>query len=65
MSTVHRKGVIDTPAATNEVVRLLDELKFALKERPKFDAIWSGETVHVADLAHDPPLAPMGRPRCR
>ena len=54
MSIVHRKRVIDTPAATNEAVRLLDELQFALKEGPCFDAIWSGETVHVAELAHDP-----------
>jgi GAF domain-containing protein len=54
ISIVHRKGVIDTPAATNEAVRRLDELQFALKEGPCFDAIWSGETVHSSALAHDP-----------
>jgi len=54
VSIVHRKGVIDTPAATNEAVRTLDELQFTLKEGPCFDAIWSGETVHVVDLARDP-----------
>jgi hypothetical protein len=41
VSIVHRKGVIDTPAATNEAVRRLDELQFALKEGPCFDAIWN------------------------
>ncbi|MGV8965862.1 MAG: GAF domain-containing protein [Cellulomonas sp.] len=54
VSIVHRKGVIDTPAATNKAVRLLDELQFTLKEGPCSDAIWSGETVHAADLARDP-----------
>lgn len=53
VSIVHRKGVIDTPAATNEAVRRLDELQFRLKEGPCFDAIWSGDTVNSADLADD------------
>jgi GAF domain-containing protein len=54
LSVVHRKGVIDTPAATNEAVRLLDELQFTLKEGPCFDAIWTGDTVLSSDLANDP-----------
>jgi transcriptional regulator with GAF, ATPase, and Fis domain len=54
VSVVHRKGVIDTPAATNEAVRLLDELQFTLKEGPCFDAIWTGDTVLSTDLANDP-----------
>jgi GAF domain-containing protein len=54
VSIVHRRDVIDTPAASNEKVRALDELQFELKEGPCFDAIWTRETVHSGDLAHDP-----------
>ena len=54
VSIVHRKGVIYTPAATNERVRRLDELQFTLQEGPCFDAIWSGETIHANDLTNDP-----------
>jgi len=53
VSIVHSKGAIDTPAATNEAVRQLDELQFSLKEGPCFDAIWTGDTVHSPDLADD------------
>ena len=55
VSIVHRKGVIYTPAATNERVRRLDELQFTLQEGPCFDAIWS-ERPHER-----PPLAPLER----
>lgn len=53
VSIIQRKGVIDVPAATNEQVRLLDELQFTLGEGPCIDAIWLGDTVHSADLAGD------------
>jgi len=53
ISIVHRKAVIDTPAATSERLRVLDELQFKLKEGPCLDALWSGETVLSPDLAHD------------
>lgn len=53
VSIVHAKGKIDTPAATNEALRRLDELQFQLKEGPCFDALWTGDTVLSADLADD------------
>ena len=54
VSIIHRKGAIDTPAASNATVRRLDEMQFALREGPCFDAIRSGDTVHATDLANDP-----------
>ncbi|RYV52783.1 GAF and ANTAR domain-containing protein [Pengzhenrongella frigida] len=53
VSILHRGDVIDTPAATNEKLRVLDELQFTLNEGPCFDALWSGETVLSPDLAKD------------
>ena len=47
------KGGIDTPAATDEATRVLDELQYELQEGPCFDAIRLKETVHVPDLAND------------
>ena len=54
VSIIHRKGAIDTPAASNPTVRRLDEMQFALQEGPCLDAITSGDTVHSTDLANDP-----------
>ena len=52
MSIVHRGG-IDTPAASGEALRRLDELQFELKEGPCFDALRKHEVVLSRDLATD------------
>ncbi|QWZ07044.1 GAF and ANTAR domain-containing protein [Nocardioides panacis] len=53
ISLVHRTG-IDTPAASDEVLRRVDELQFELKEGPCFDTLRNHETVCSSDLARDP-----------
>jgi GAF domain-containing protein len=53
ISVVHRDR-IDTPGASDETLRRLDELQFDLKEGPCFDALRTHETVCSSDLATDP-----------
>ena len=50
ISVVHRGG-IDTPAASDEPLRRVDELQFELKEGPCYDALRTHETVCSRDLA--------------
>ncbi len=52
ISVVHRGG-IDTPAASDEELRRIDELQFELKEGPCYDALRTHETVCSGDLAGD------------
>ena len=52
ISVVHRGG-IDTPSASDEVLRRIDELQFELKEGPCYDALRTHETVCSRDLAVD------------
>jgi len=52
ISIVHPDG-IDTPAGNSEALNRIDELQFAMKEGPCFDALRTHETVHSRDLATD------------
>jgi GAF domain-containing protein len=52
MSVVNPDG-IDTPAASSEALKRLDELQFELKEGPCFDALRKHEFVLSRDLATD------------
>jgi GAF domain-containing protein len=52
ISVVHPDG-IETPAASDEALRRIDELQFSMKEGPCFDALRTHETVHSRDLATD------------
>jgi GAF domain-containing protein len=45
---------IETPAATTELLRQVDEAQYVLGEGPCRDAIRTEETVKVDDLASDP-----------
>jgi GAF domain-containing protein len=53
ISIVHRNRPIDTPAATDELVRRGDELQYTFGEGPCLDAIWHYDTVISADLAEE------------
>ncbi|HET6626686.1 MAG TPA: GAF and ANTAR domain-containing protein [Nocardioidaceae bacterium] len=52
ISIVHRDD-IDTSAGSDESLRRIDELQFAMGEGPCLDALKEHETVHSPDLAHD------------
>lgn len=54
ISIVHRKGRIDTPAASSSAVLQADQLQYQLDEGPSLDAIWTQDTVTATDLAQDP-----------
>ena len=54
ISLVHKDRWIDTPYATDEVLRVIDEHQFTLKQGPCLDAIRDHETVTSNDLASDP-----------
>jgi transcriptional regulator with GAF, ATPase, and Fis domain len=51
--SVVRDGQIDTPAASHEPLRRMDELQFELEEGPCRDALKEQEVVMVSDLAAD------------
>jgi len=48
-----REGRIETPAASHEDLRQLDEMQFELEEGPCRDALRHHEVVLVSDLASD------------
>jgi GAF domain-containing protein len=52
--SVVRDGQIDTPAASHEALRRMDELQFEMEEGPCRDALKQHEVVLVSDLAEDP-----------
>ena len=52
--SVVRGGQVDTPAASHEALRRMDELQFAMEEGPCRDALKQHEVVLVSDLAEDP-----------
>ena len=54
ISIVHRKGRIETPAASADTVQQADELQYQLDEGPSLDAIWTQDIVTASDLHHDP-----------
>lgn len=51
VSLVHRRRVIETPAATSDLVETGDKLQYEFQEGPCLDAIWDQETVYSHDLA--------------
>ena len=53
LSIVHRDGSINTPAASDDLVRQADRLQYALNEGPGLDAIWAQDTVLSANLVQD------------
>jgi GAF domain-containing protein len=52
VSVVH-KTRIDTPAATDETLRLIDEAQFEMKQGPCLDALTERETTTSNDLSSD------------
>ncbi|MFA6574782.1 MAG: GAF and ANTAR domain-containing protein [Nocardioides sp.] len=52
ISIVHSDR-IDTPVGSDEALNRIDELQFALKEGPCYDALHGHEIVHSRDLAND------------
>jgi GAF domain-containing protein len=52
VSVVH-KTCIDTPSATDEKLRLIDEVQFAMQQGPCLDALREHETVTSNDLGSD------------
>jgi GAF domain-containing protein len=59
ISLIH-KDKIDTPYATDEILRIIDEQQFALNQGPCLEAIRDHETVTSNDLAADPRWPPWG-----
>lgn len=53
ISLVHRGGRIDTPAATSEVVRRIDELQYRYDEGPCLDAIRVQGYARSSDVRTD------------
>ncbi len=51
--SIMENGEIHTVAASNEVLRKVDELQFDLGEGPCFDALQQHEVIWSADLAED------------
>lgn len=49
-----RGGEIETPAASHETLRRIDDLQYELDEGPCRDALKQGEVVVVSDLGTDP-----------
>lgn len=62
ISIARRDGTIDTPAATDDLVRRGDELQYEFGEGPCLDAIWHHDTVVSANLT-DERRWPMWAPR--
>ena len=54
ISIVHSNRTIDTPAATDDLVRRGDELQYEFGEGPCLDAIWHHDTVISTNLAEEP-----------
>jgi GAF domain-containing protein len=52
VSVVHQDR-IDTPAANDETLRLIDEAQFEMRQGPCFDALQDFETVSSDDLGSD------------
>jgi GAF domain-containing protein len=52
VSVVHQDR-IDTPAANDETMRLIDEAQFEMRQGPCFDALQDFETVSSNDLGRD------------
>lgn len=46
-------GTVDTPAATDELVRRADEAQYELQEGPCIDAVWVDDTYTIPDLREE------------
>jgi GAF domain-containing protein len=53
ISTIERGGLVRTRAATDDVVRQLDDLQYHLDEGPCVDALRLADVVAVPDIRHD------------
>src|SRR3954468_2089037 len=53
VSTIDRHGVIETRAATGQLVLDLDKLQYELGEGPCLDGMRSGPIVQAPDIRHD------------
>jgi GAF domain-containing protein len=53
VSLVRRRRVVETVAATDDVVHRCDELQHELGAGPILHSIWDHETVQIDDLAND------------
>ena len=51
--SILRKDGIETPAASDEHTRRVDQLQYELQEGPCFDALREHEVVRAGDLPHD------------
>lgn len=47
------RGVVETPAATDPLVEILDRLQYQLDEGPCLSAIWVDETYVVSDMTNE------------
>jgi GAF domain-containing protein len=54
ISTMDKRGNIVTRAATDDLVRFLDELQYNLEQGPCVDAMRDERIVVVSDIQHDP-----------
>lgn len=54
LSVVRRRKVVETVAATDEMVAEADRLQYELGEGPCLDAIWTAPAVYSPSLTDDP-----------
>jgi transcriptional regulator with GAF, ATPase, and Fis domain len=53
ISLVYSKRRVETPAASDNVAALADQLQGELAEGPALDTLWTNETVYVPELANE------------
>lgn len=53
LSIVHRRGRVDTPAASHASARHADELQYGAGQGPCLDAIWQEPRVQVPDIGSE------------
>ena len=53
ISTVDRKGRVETRAVAGDLVRILDSVQYDLQEGPCMDALRGADTVVAPDLGQD------------
>lgn len=53
LSMVRKKQLVETVAATDDMVRLADQLQYELLEGPCLDVLWEHVVVRSGDLDHD------------
>ena len=53
LSMVRKKRLVETVAATDDMVRRADQLQYELEEGPCIDVLWEHVVVRSGDLDHD------------